>query len=197
MALLSWSPRADLLLTGGVLGWILVWSGGRVLGSPRPAWMAAGFIYVALPCCALLWLRQRPGSGLDLVALTLIATIAADTGAFFVGRALGGPRLAPRISPGKTWSGLCGGLGAAALAGAAYAGARQASAVPVAAVALALGIVSAAGDLLESAAKRRFAVKDAGSLIPGHGGLLDRVDGLLLSVPAMALLVLAGWDFRP
>jgi phosphatidate cytidylyltransferase len=105
-----------------------------------------------------------------------------------VGRLVGGPKLAPAVSPGKTWSGACGGLVAAALVG--VAAAKLAGGAPRAALisAAALGVVAQAGDLLESALKRHFGVKDSGHLIPGHGGLLDRLDAVLLAAPAAALL---------
>ena len=179
-----------------ITGLLLAGVGVRLVGSPRPVWMTVGFLYIALPCFALLWLRQRPGTGLDLVLLVMIVTWAGDTGGFFVGRAVGGPRLAPRISPAKTWSGFAGGLAAAAIAGTAYAILRRTTdPAEVAAVSLTVAALAAGGDLLESAAKRRFHVKDAGTLIPGHGGLLDRADGLLLAAMGVALLVLLGWDF--
>ncbi|HET9020103.1 MAG TPA: phosphatidate cytidylyltransferase, partial [Acetobacteraceae bacterium] len=106
-------------------------------------------------------------------------------GAYLSGRLVGGARLAPRISPGKTWSGAIGGLLAAALVGAAAGGGRGAL------VAAVLSVVAQAGDLAESAAKRRAGVKDSGRLIPGHGGVLDRLDALLAAAPAAALLALA------
>ncbi len=122
----------------------------------------------------------------------LLVVWASDIGAYVAGRAFGGRRLAPAISPGKTWSGAAGGLLAAALAGLALgaSGGRLGGAVLVAVV---LGIASQAGDLLESAIKRGFGVKDSGSLIPGHGGLFDRLDGLLAAAPVAAVLaMLAG-----
>jgi phosphatidate cytidylyltransferase len=122
--------------------------------------------------------------------LWLFAVVwATDIGAYVVGRAIGGPRLAPRWSPGKTWAGLIGGAVCAALAGWATAGVLGMSSVlPLVLVSAGLAIIEQFGDLAESVAKRRFGVKDSSGLIPGHGGLLDRLDGLLAVVPAVALL---------
>ena len=121
----------------------------------------------------------------------LLVVWAGDIGAYLVGRWIGGPRLAPRISPGKTWSGAVGGLVAAVAAGLLAAHScrtpRSWRAVVIAAV---LGIVAQAGDLLESFVKRRLEVKDSGHLIPGHGGLFDRLDGVLAAAPVAALLAL-------
>src|SRR5215468_347717 len=118
-------------------------------------------------------LRVVPDDGRVAVFWLLGIVWATDIGAYAAGRALGGPRLAPRVSPNKTWAGLAGGVVGAALAGAAVAAAGSA---PVGGLALAggvLAVVAQAGDLGESLAKRRFGVKDTGTLIPGHGGLLD------------------------
>ncbi len=162
-------------------------------GRARPLWLGLGVPYIGAAGLALVWLRARPAAGLADLAFVLLVVWASDTGAFFAGRACGGPRLAPRLSPAKTWSGAAGGLLAAVLAGeavaalagpaASWAGVRGALAA-----ALLLGLAAQAGDLLESALKRRFGVKDTGRIIPGHGGLLDRVDALLLAAPAAAAL---------
>ena len=173
----------------------VLFGAAAALGGQRPAWIAAGLAYIALPCIAVIWLRARPATGLDLVVWLMLATWAADTGAYFVGRSVGGPRLAPRLSPGKTWSGFLGGLAAAAIVGGGYAALRGAGDPAAAALAgLVLGLAAAGGDLLESATKRRFHVKDAGAIIPGHGGLFDRVDGLLLAILATAVLTSFGWE---
>ena len=159
-------------------------------GSPRPHWRGAGAFYVGVPAIALLWLRDEP-YGERLVLWLFIAVWATDIGAYAVGRLVGGPRLAPRLSPHKTWAGLAGGIAAAAAAGAAVArGLSSADAGVLAALSAALAIVAQIGDLAESAIKRHFSVKDMSGLIPGHGGLFDRVDGLLAAAPTVALVQL-------
>ncbi len=138
-----------------------------------------GFAYIALAAYSLIVLP------LAVVIGIVAIVIATDTGAYFAGRAIGGPKIAPKISPSKTWAGLAGGGTAAALVSLGFfysnVGDRAFSAMGVAAIAIGalLAIVAQAGDFLESYLKRRAAVKDSGNLIPGHGGVLDRVDGLL------------------
>ncbi len=156
-------------------------------------WLAAGILWIALPCVLFLWLAQ-PERGGRMTLLWIFAVVwATDIGAYASGRLLRGPLLAPRWSPRKTWAGLAGGVGCAAFAGWATAGLLGLSSVlPLVLVSAGLALVEQFGDLAESAAKRRFGVKDASGLIPGHGGLLDRLDGLLAVVPAVALLTLLG-----
>jgi phosphatidate cytidylyltransferase len=164
-----------------------------MLNRDSAALAAGGVLWISLPCVALLWLAADPGIGRPTVLWILALVWATDIGAFAVGRALGGPRLAPRFSPNKTWSGLAGGVVCAGAAGAVTALLLGSSAI--AAVVLlsgALAVVAQAGDLVESIAKRRFGVKDSSGLIPGHGGLLDRLDGMLAVVPAVALLSIFG-----
>lgn len=146
-----------------------------------------GAIYVGLPVLALLLLRERP-DGLMLAFWTMALVWATDIGAFFTGRAIGGARLAPRISPSKTWAGLIGGVLAATAFAFAMHGwtglpARLVAATPI------LAALAQVGDLYESWLKRRAGVKDSGSLLPGHGGVLDRLDGLVPVAPLAALLV--------
>ena len=136
---------------------------------------------------ALAWLRTRSqGGGVSTLAL-LLAVWSSDVGAFAAGRAIGGPRLAPSISPGKTWAGVAGGLVAAAVAGGLVAAGTGRPVGMGALAGLVLAMAAQAGDLAESAAKRRFGVKDSGRIIPGHGGLLDRLDGLVAAAPVAAL----------
>jgi phosphatidate cytidylyltransferase len=169
---------------------------GLALARTRAAaslWAGIGVALVALPAVALVWLRSIPEVGLDLVLWLLIVVWSTDTAAYLVGRSVGGPRLAPSISPGKTWSGLGGGLIGASLASVITAWALgYERLVHFAGSGAAFAVLAQLGDLAESALKRRAGVKDSGSLIPGHGGVLDRVDGLLITAPVLALLV--GFD---
>ena len=157
-------------------------------------WPAAGLFYIGLSGFSLVLLRGENHAGLLNTLFLVLIVWASDTGAYVAGRALGGPKLAPAISPGKTWSGAAGGLLAATLIGAGAAALlAPGGASRAAAIAAMLGVMSQAGDLLESAIKRRFGVKDSSSLIPGHGGMLDRLDGVMAAAPmATALALLAG-----
>jgi phosphatidate cytidylyltransferase len=149
--------------------------------------LAMGAPYAGLAGIALIWLRLHAPAGLG-ETLFLVAVIwATDIGAYLVGRVAGGAKLAPRISPGKTWSGAVGGLLLAAAAGASLAGMTAL----ILTAALLLSFCAQGGDLLESAIKRKLGVKDSGRTIPGHGGLFDRLDGFLTAAPLAALIVLA------
>ena len=144
-----------------------------------PQWVGFGLVYVAAPAAAFIILRQAEPFGLAAIVFILVVVWTTDIAAYFGGRHFGGPKLWPRVSPRKTWSGALSGLAAAILAGGATIGIARAGS-PWAGLILAapLSIAAQAGDLFESAVKRRFGVKDSGHIIPGHGGVLDRVDGL-------------------
>jgi phosphatidate cytidylyltransferase len=139
-------------------------------------WYIAGLFYALIPAIALLWIRER--AGIDLLLWAFIVTWSTDIGAYFVGRRLGRRKLAPAISPGKTVEGLYGGIAAATLLGGAWALATKLG-IALLALAPALAIAGQAGDLFESSMKRRAGVKDSGAWLPGHGGVLDRLDGLV------------------
>jgi phosphatidate cytidylyltransferase len=173
-------------------GAVIVFWVARHEHEPEPQWFALGLLWIALPCVLLLWLAGAESAG-RLTLLWIFAVVwATDTGAYIVGRRIGGPLLAPHWSPRKTWAGMIGGAGCAALAGWAASRLFGVSALPLVLVSAGLAIVEQFGDLAESVAKRRFGVKDSSGLIPGHGGLLDRLDGLLAVIPAVALLTLIG-----
>jgi phosphatidate cytidylyltransferase len=182
-----------LALGTAVIGAGLVLWAARETKDADPQWTAFGAIWVALPCVCLLWLARDGLAGRPTLLWLLAVVWATDIGAYAAGRTFGGPRLAPRWSPSKTWTGLMGGIACAALTGwatAAWLGISPAA--PLVGVSAGLAIVEQFGDLAESAAKRRFGVKDSSGLIPGHGGLLDRLDGLLAVIPVVALLTLIG-----
>ena len=147
---------------------------------PRFLWTAFAVFYI-FPACILLIRTEEDGRLLSAVFPILAAVVATDVGAYFVGRSIGGPKLAPRISPGKTWSGLIGGALAAGLVFAWFRSSDQyaGGALSLAILGTAMGVVAQAGDLFESWLKRRAGLKDSGNLIPGHGGLFDRLDGML------------------
>jgi phosphatidate cytidylyltransferase len=150
-----------------------------------------GFPYVALPVVALELLRVSESLGLHAIMWLLLVVWATDTFAYFAGRIIGGPKLAPKLSPKKTWAGLLGGMVGAAAVSAIYAGFALPSWIALSIVAAVLAVVAQMGDIFESALKRTYSVKDSGTLIPGHGGVLDRVDGLVAAGVAAAIIGLA------
>lgn len=193
--------RAELTPMVLVLGCVAVWCaaprGGGLSsagGAPdRRRWLAGGVLYIGGSCAALVWLRAFPEFGRDTIFWLFALVWAADTGAYVCGSMIGGPKLAPAVSPAKTWAGLIGGILCAAAAGwAAAAAMGRGGAMPLVLFSGFMGAVSQAGDLAESWIKRRFRVKDTGNIIPGHGGLMDRVDGLMAVALATALITAAG-----
>ena len=141
-------------------------------------WYLSGFVYALIPALALLWIRERDAHGLALLVWAFIVTWSTDIGAYFAGRRFGRRKLAPTISPNKTVEGLIGGIAAATIFGGAWAistglGPALLALAPV------LALAAQAGDLFESGLKRRAGVKDSGTWLPGHGGALDRLDGLV------------------
>ena len=172
------------VLFGGTV--IIAMVGGRQAGY----WPAAGVVYAGFPCMALTLLRSDTGDGFAAILFLFAVVWATDIFAYFNGKALGGPKLAPRFSPNKTWAGAIGGAAAGVAAGVACAAfIGPVGGVPIPLIALVISIVAQIGDLAESWVKRRFGVKDSSHLIPGHGGVMDRVDGL---VAAAALLYVIG-----
>ena len=144
-------------------------------------------------------MRHQPSFGRETILWIVLCVWATDTGAYFLGSLAGGAKLAPTISPSKTWSGLVGGVCFSAVISSACGLVFNAGDTPVLAMAgVAIALIAQAGDLFESAAKRRAGVKDSGRLIPGHGGLLDRVDGLiaaLVAVAALRLIIGGEWPW--
>ena len=150
--------------------------------------LAGGVLYVGLPVLALLTLRMQEPHGLLYTFWAMALVWACDSGAYFAGRAIGGPKLAPQISPNKTWAGFIGGVAAAAIFAALLI--WFGLPVPLAIATPMLAMLAQLGDLYESHLKREAGVKDSGNLLPGHGGIMDRLDGLLAVAPVAALLVL-------
>jgi phosphatidate cytidylyltransferase len=159
-----------------------------VLSPERRNWAASGFCYAAAAELASVLVRKDPAHGFAALFLVLLVVWAADIGGYFAGRGIGGPKLWPRVSPKKTWAGAIGGFaGGLAVAG-AFAAAGAGKMVPLLGLAVFLSVISQLGDLFESAVKRRFGVKDSSHIIPGHGGLLDRLDGFVAAIIAAAIL---------
>jgi phosphatidate cytidylyltransferase len=148
----------------------------RIVRGWGAAWYVSGFFYALVPALALLWIRER--AGFNLLLWAFVVTWSTDIGAYFAGRRFGKRKLAPTISPGKTVEGLYGGIAAATLLGGAWVFAARLG-IALLALAPVLAIAAQAGDLFESSMKRRAGVKDSGSWLPGHGGVLDRLDGLV------------------
>ncbi|MCC6238526.1 MAG: phosphatidate cytidylyltransferase [Dehalococcoidia bacterium] len=186
---IEWFNAGTLVPAVGVALY-LVLRPGAAPEANRPTWWLVAATYPGVLGAHFVLLRVLPEGTTWLVVL-LAATFATDTGAYAVGRLLGRHRMAPAISPGKTWEGAAGGFVAGALA--TFAATRLLEAPPTmlatAAIALALPVVSEAGDLLESTVKRRIGVKDMSRLLPGHGGIMDRLDSLLATGPTLYWLV--------
>jgi len=171
------------------------WS--RMFASWGIAWKVFGFFYCLLPAVSLLWIREQAeyagiGRGPDLLIWVFLVVWATDIGAYFAGRAIGGPKLAPSISPNKTIAGLVGGVASAAILAGAWASLVELPSILVW-LAAPLAVAAQLGDLFESGLKRRAGVKDSGTWLPGHGGLLDRLDGLVPVAMLTAGLMLVGW----
>jgi phosphatidate cytidylyltransferase len=151
----------------------------------------AGLLYAALPASALVWLRGDQAFGAAAVIYLFAVAWTTDTASYVAGRLIGGPKLAPRVSPQKTWSGFIAGVLAPSLVGYITATVLESGApLRLALVSVVLAVACQFGDLLESWVKRRFDAKDSSQLIPGHGGLLDRIDGLMMAAVLAGLMAL-------
>jgi len=182
---LFWTIAASIVLWE----WTQLLKGARLEGRTFAGWLVAGVVYAGILLAAPLILRRDPALGFAAMLFVFAIVWVTDIAAYFAGRAIGGPKLWPAVSPKKTWSGAIGGtLGgiAAGLLVAKMAGLVVAPMMVL--VALGLSIVAQAGDLLESAIKRHFGAKDASQLIPGHGGLMDRLDGFLTAAAAAVMV---------
>jgi phosphatidate cytidylyltransferase len=207
-ALVAGNARRPVIMVGGaaLIVALLLAAGGHLTGAvavaamgaagllptapaQRRGWIAAGVPYAGAIGLAPIALRSDNEEGFAAVIFLFAIVWTTDIAAYFVGRMIGGPKLLPRVSPKKTWSGAIGGLAGAVLAAVAVAGAAGLSGLfAIALVAAILSVAAQAGDLFESQLKRRFGVKDSGHLIPGHGGLMDRLDGFVVAAAVAALI---------
>ncbi len=163
------------------------------LGKRSLWWVGGGVVYLAGSGMSLMLLREPESGGFGIALYLFLTVWATDIGAYICGRTIGGPKLLPSVSPKKTWAGLIGGMTAAALAGYCFAVALAAVHPLISAwLAGVVAIIAQAGDLFESWIKRKFDVKDSGKLIPGHGGVLDRIDGLLAAGIFLAIFHKSG-----
>ena len=183
---------AGLLLATGRIGAsilvLVVGLAGVIVVSPeRRLWTATGFCYAAAAEVASVLVRHDQAHGFVALILILLVVWVTDIGGYFAGRGIGGPKLWPRVSPKKTWAGAIGGFVASLAIAGAFAALGLAKTVPVVLVGAALSVASQLGDLFESAVKRRFGVKDSSHLIPGHGGIMDRLDGFVAAVVVAAI----------
>jgi len=166
-------------------------------GQGRRVWAATGVVYAGALTFSVCWLRESPDFGLLVIAFLFAIVWGTDVFAYFGGRLIGGPKLWPRVSAGKTWSGTITGVlsgGLLGLATAYFGGGPALASIQTFLVALAAAAISQMGDLFESSVKRRFGVKDSSQLIPGHGGVMDRLDGFIFACAFAAALGLARGD---
>jgi len=188
-ALLPREAGMDGALIAIMVLWALSAIAARIDNPQHPVWAYIGVPYVGLPAIAMVLLRNDPDHGTAAIIWVMVTVWAADTLAYFSGRIIGGPKLAPEISPKKTWAGLGGAIAGSAAASAVFAWyAGYPAMLVLTLIAGAFAVVEQAGDLFKSAWKRHYGVKDSGRLIPGHGGVIDRVDGLVAVAVAAALV---------
>jgi len=174
-------------IDGSLLALVLGLAAVGLLSPELRHWTAAGFLYAAAAEIASVLVRLDQTNGFVALILILLVVWATDIGGYFAGRGIGGPKLWPRVSPKKTWAGAIGGFAASLVVSGGFAGLGLAKAGPILLLGAALSIASQLGDLFESAVKRRFGVKDSSHIIPGHGGLLDRLDGFVAAVVMAAI----------
>jgi phosphatidate cytidylyltransferase len=180
------------LMTGRVeIAVVAIAVGGvvaAVVGAGQQRWVAAGLVYAGLALVASVLVRLDVTAGFLALVFVLLVVWVTDIGGYFAGRGLGGPKLWPRVSPKKTWAGAVGGLAGSLIVASAFAAFDFGGAAPLLLLATVLSVVSQLGDLFESAVKRNFGVKDSSHIIPGHGGLLDRLDGFVAAIVVAALI---------
>jgi phosphatidate cytidylyltransferase len=185
-ALAQWANAIAAIFVGAVVTMIVLLPKSR-----NPFWPLLALPYICLPVLAIIWIRMSP-MGAQALLWLLVIIWAADVGGYLFGRTIGGPKLAPKISPNKTWAGILGGLLLAALVGVIAALILNPDTISqFVMMSLMFGVVAQVGDLVESALKRHFGVKDISGMIPGHGGVMDRLDSLIFVVVFAALFGLA------
>jgi phosphatidate cytidylyltransferase len=176
--------RADIALAVVGVGVLLA----AALAQGKRGWVASGLVYAAAALIATILVRRDADFGFIGLMFVLLVVWVTDIGGYFAGRGIGGPKLWPRVSPKKTWAGAIGGLVLALVIAAGFALLGFGRMVPLLLLGAVLSVVSQLGDLFESAVKRRFDVKDSSHIIPGHGGLLDRLDGFVAAIVVAALI---------
>lgn len=192
-AVLTARDMAGMAIVAAIVGAVAV--AALTTGTGRSRLSGAGVLYTALPVVALGWLRSDEPLGYLATLFVILSVVVTDVAAYVSGRTIGGARLWPEVSPNKTWAGLIGGILTAAVAGALFSFlSGTGGGAWLASLGLALGLVAQWGDLAESALKRHFGLKDSSDLIPGHGGVMDRMDGL---VTASVVAALIGFSIDP
>ena len=177
----NWGAAAAAMIAVGLVATMLSSAASR-------AWVGGGVVYAGLALVASVLVRHDADFGLVALIFVLLVVWVTDIGAYFAGRGIGGPKLWPRVSPKKTWAGAVGGLAASLVVAGAAAAAGVGKTTTLLVLATALSVVSQLGDLFESAVKRNFGVKDSSHIIPGHGGLLDRLDGFVAAIVVAAVI---------
>lgn len=188
----AWIGGMVFAIFVAALATAVYWEWSRIVTGWNIGWKIAGFFYCLVPALALLWIRDRYEHGFDLLVWVFIVTWATDIGGYAFGKTWGRNKLAPTISPNKTWEGLIGGMIAAGILGGLWALWRGLDPM-LYWLGAPMAVAAQMGDLFESSMKRRAGVKDSGNLLPGHGGVFDRVDGLLVVATAVGLAVYMGW----
>ena len=188
-----WGPAAALVVIVPAILWAML---SRFVGNPSGPLDGFGVAYIGAAGVALVALRDLEPFGFLTIIWAVLVVIAADVGGYFAGRTIGGPKLWPAVSPKKTWAGLLGGIGLAVCVAVIFSWQTTGTwFYEVCTVSAVAALLAQIGDLGESALKRRFDVKDAGSLIPGHGGVLDRLDGHMIAILVAAAVTF--WREKP
>lgn len=180
-----WLGVVTLLAIGLFVEWLII------VGIRRIGWIALGLVYASAALVASVAVRLDPVWGFAALMFVLLIVWLTDIGGYFAGRGLGGPKLWPRVSPKKTWAGAAGGFIASLAVAGGFAALGLGRLLPLLLIGGVLTVISQLGDLFESAVKRHFGVKDSSRIIPGHGGLLDRLDGYVFAAVAAALIGVA------